>query len=100
MVSPKNKNEMGQGLIEYVLLIVLLAIVLIVALNFLAPRIRTYYTHISGIMAGIDDDGMCEGYHYYLELPDGSIDISGAGDRYSKTSGGYCWMPDPDYNTP
>lgn len=32
-------SEMGQGLVEYALIIVLLAIVLIVALNFLASGI-------------------------------------------------------------
>lgn len=36
-------DEEGQGLIEYVLIIVLIAIVLIVALSFFGVNLRNYY---------------------------------------------------------
>ena len=39
--------EKGQGLVEYALIIVLVSIVVILALNFLAPSIGNVFTEIS-----------------------------------------------------
>ena len=43
----EGKREKGQTLIEYALLVVLIAIVVIVALNLLGPQIRTTFSNIS-----------------------------------------------------
>jgi len=43
----EGKKEKGQTLIEYALLVVLIAIVVIVALNLLGPQIRTVFSNIS-----------------------------------------------------
>jgi len=43
----EGKREKGQTLIEYALLVVLIAIVVIVALNLLGPQIRTVFSNIS-----------------------------------------------------
>ena len=96
MVHQKHRSESGQGLVEYALVIVLIAIVLIVALNFLSPRISTLYVHIRGIVKGMDKPNMCDGFQYYLELPDGTFDLSEAGDNYSKVQDGYCWKRKPN----
>ena len=47
LVKMEGKREKGQTLIEYALLVVLIAIVVIVALNLLGPQIRTVFSNIS-----------------------------------------------------
>ena len=44
LFAPKEK---GQGLVEYALIIVLIAIVVIVAMQFLAPTIGNVFTDIA-----------------------------------------------------
>ncbi|HAY85563.1 MAG TPA: pilus assembly protein [Chloroflexi bacterium] len=44
LFAPKEK---GQGLVEYALIIVLIAIVVIVAMQFLAPTIGNVFTEIA-----------------------------------------------------
>ena len=43
-----NKFEKGQGLVEYALILVLVAIVVIAALMILGPTIANVFTKISG----------------------------------------------------
>lgn len=45
-VSSKVKNEEGQGMVEYALLVGLIAIVVIVALKLLGPAIALKFTEI------------------------------------------------------
>ena len=42
-----RERERGQGLVEYALIIALIAIVLVVALSFLSGKIGTTFTNIS-----------------------------------------------------
>lgn len=44
----QRKNEAGQGMVEYALLIALIAIVVIAALIILGPQIAELFTNISG----------------------------------------------------
>jgi pilus assembly protein Flp/PilA len=43
-------NEEGQGLVEYALIIALVAIVVIVALTLLGNRVSNAYTNIAGAL--------------------------------------------------
>jgi pilus assembly protein Flp/PilA len=56
-----KQHETGQGLVEYALIIVLIAIVVIVAMQFLAPTIGNVFTEIGntlqGVSSGNDDSG-------------------------------------------
>jgi pilus assembly protein Flp/PilA len=45
-------NEEGQGLVEYALIIALVAIVCIVALTLLGNRVSNTYTNIAGPLGG------------------------------------------------
>lgn len=47
LFSPKEK---GQGLVEYALIIVLIAIVVIVAMQFLAPTIGNVFSDIGSTL--------------------------------------------------
>ena len=49
LFAPKEK---GQGLVEYALIIVLIAIVVIVAMQFLAPTIGNVFTNIGNTLSG------------------------------------------------
>jgi pilus assembly protein Flp/PilA len=44
------RNEEGQGLVEYALIIALVAIVVIVALTLLGNRVSNAYTNIAGAL--------------------------------------------------
>jgi pilus assembly protein Flp/PilA len=46
MVNQQNRKELGQGLVEYALIIVLLAIVVIVGLTLLGTGITDAYSNI------------------------------------------------------
>jgi len=46
------QKEKGQGLVEYALIIVLIAIVVIVAMNFLGPTIGNVFNNIGATLAG------------------------------------------------
>lgn len=46
-------KEKGQGLVEYALIIVLIAIVVIVAMQFLAPTIGNVFTDIATTLNGV-----------------------------------------------
>ena len=48
-----KKLEKGQGLIEYALILVLIAIVVIVALQFLGPQIATVFNTITTELSGL-----------------------------------------------
>jgi len=54
-------HEIGQGLVEYALIIVLIAIVVIVAMQFLAPTIGNVFSQIGNTLEGVnnsaDDSG-------------------------------------------
>lgn len=47
LFAPKEK---GQGLVEYALIIVLIAIVVIVAMNFLGPTIANVFNNIGSTL--------------------------------------------------
>ena len=47
----KNKKEKGQGLVEYALILVLVSIVVIGALNYLAPIIGNVFSTVGGTLA-------------------------------------------------
>jgi len=44
--------EKGQGLVEYALIIVLIAMVVIIAMTFLAPTIGNVFTEIGNTLEG------------------------------------------------
>lgn len=44
----KLKSVSGQGLVEYALILGLIAVVVIVALTFMGPRIASVFNNISG----------------------------------------------------
>lgn len=48
-----KKLEKGQGLVEYALILVLIAIVVIVALTFLGPTISNVFNEISANLSGV-----------------------------------------------
>ena len=48
-----RQEEKGQTLIEYALLVVLIAIVVIVALTFLGPQIATVFNNIKEELGGV-----------------------------------------------
>ena len=50
LFAPKEK---GQGLVEYALIIVLVAIVVIAALSILGPRISNVFNTISGTLGNV-----------------------------------------------
>jgi len=45
--SPKKKNEKGQGLVEYALILTLVSIVVIAAIMILGPFIGVIFSHIN-----------------------------------------------------
>jgi pilus assembly protein Flp/PilA len=55
--SPRNKKQKGQGLVEYALILVLVAIVVIAALMVLGPIIGNVFTGINGSLSGIGGSG-------------------------------------------
>ena len=48
-----HQEEKGQTLIEYALLVVLIAVVVIVALNLLGPQINTVFNNIRTELGGV-----------------------------------------------
>jgi pilus assembly protein Flp/PilA len=50
LFAPKEK---GQGLIEYALILVLIAVVVIVVLSILGPQIGGVFSKISGSLQGV-----------------------------------------------
>ncbi len=50
LFAPKEK---GQGLIEYALILVLIAVVVIVVLTFLGPQIGNIFSRISGSLGAV-----------------------------------------------
>ena len=55
-VSSK-KNEKGQGLVEYALILVLVAIVVVGALTVLGPRVGNVFSDINNSIAGTGGGG-------------------------------------------
>lgn len=53
----KNKKEKGQGLVEYALILVLVSIVVIGALNYLAPIIGIVFSTVGGTLASAGGGG-------------------------------------------
>ncbi len=47
------KNQKGQGLVEYALIIVLVSIVAIAALTLMGPTVAAVFTSISNTLAGV-----------------------------------------------
>jgi len=52
--SSKKKNQKGQGLVEYALILVLVAIVVIAALLFLGPTIGNVFGKVNNSLSGLD----------------------------------------------
>lgn len=53
----KSKYEKGQGLVEYALILVLVAIVVIVALTALGPIVGNVFSDINGSLGGLSSGG-------------------------------------------
>jgi pilus assembly protein Flp/PilA len=51
--SSKKKNQKGQGLVEYALILVLVAIVVIAALMFLGPIIGNVFSKVNNSLSGL-----------------------------------------------
>ena len=49
------RKEQGQGMVEYALLIVLLALVVIVAIAFMGTSLSTLYSYITSAVQGAID---------------------------------------------
>ncbi len=49
----KKKNEKGQGLVEYALILALVALLVIVALKFLGHTVANTYNNIGNAMSGM-----------------------------------------------
>ena len=47
------KSEKGQGLVEYALIIVMIAIVVIVAMRFIAPNVGNVFSQIGNTLEGV-----------------------------------------------
>lgn len=78
MNTKQNKNERGQGLVEYALILVLVAIVVIVAVTALGPQISGVYDRVTAALGGGGSGGgspselarlFCE----YMSLPSGLV---------------------------
>lgn len=52
MNSSERKNQAGQGLVEYALILVLVAIVVIAILAILGPEIGNIFSRITGGLGG------------------------------------------------
>ena len=52
MSSISSPTEKGQGLVEYALIMVLIALVVIVALTMLGPRVSAMYIQVNGVIPG------------------------------------------------
>lgn len=50
MKNPALRNSRGQGLVEYALIIALVAVVVIAALVLLGPQIASIFLHISSAL--------------------------------------------------
>jgi pilus assembly protein Flp/PilA len=95
-LSSKKKNEKGQGLVEYALILVLVAIVVIAALMILGPIIGNVFSKVNTSLSTVSiDSGAaavaaapltgCPSVH-----PDGYATGPGYGwDCYSPTAGAY-----------
>ena len=55
--SSSKKQEVGQGLVEYAMLIVLVSIVVIAALTLLGPQISNVFNGISDTLGTVAGDG-------------------------------------------
>lgn len=53
-VSPKNKNEIGQGLTEYAVILSLIAVASIAATAFFGGAIKSKIASLAGAIAGQD----------------------------------------------
>jgi pilus assembly protein Flp/PilA len=53
-----SQMEEGQGLVEYALILVLIAVVVIVALSFLGDEINRIFNAIGSILESQDTDGI------------------------------------------
>jgi pilus assembly protein Flp/PilA len=51
----RNKKEKGQGMVEYALILVLVAVVVIAALTLKGPQVEAIYLAISINLHGCDD---------------------------------------------
>ena len=90
----KKQEEKGQGLVEYALILVLVAIVVIAALMILGPIIGNVFSKVNSSLSGVSGGGAaapaavsggCPSVH-----PDGYATGAGYGwDCYSPTFGAY-----------
>jgi pilus assembly protein Flp/PilA len=90
--SSHNKKEKGQGLVEYALILVLVAIVVIAVLMLLGPIVGGVFSTVNDSLSGVSGGGGevvaglgCPDIH-----PDGYATGPGYGwDCYSPTFGAY-----------
>jgi len=85
-----HSEERGQGLVEYALILVLVAVTVIAVLNLTGPSIRGVYCQIIGNLGG-DASEVCQADEIFITRADYN---SGSGDLHldATSDGGY----DPD----
>lgn len=82
--NKQNKNEKGQGLVEYALILVLVAIVVIVAATALGPQISSVFERTNNALSGAGGapnfSELCAVYGsgttlYYHQMEDGTWSV-------------------------
>ena len=89
--SSNSRKEKGQGLVEYALILVLVAIVVIAALMVLGPKIGGIFSTINGSLSGVSGGSVSTASTGCSSVySDGYAAGAGYGhDCYSPTYGGY-----------
>jgi pilus assembly protein Flp/PilA len=81
LLSSKKKGQKGQGLVEYALILVLVAIVVIAALMILGPIIGNVFSKVNSSLSGIGGP------------PPGEIVHSAPCHAYEVEYNGQCYVP-------
>lgn len=97
----RKKNQKGQGLVEYALILVLVAIVVIAVLVFLGPIIGNMFGKVNSSLSGV---GGGSGEAAAVVAPAGGCEVKHA-DGYATALGdpnGQCYSPSasPHYYNP